>query len=171
MAPAGHLHIVLECGPALEYYARSIDKPPGGGRMPGKHNMSVGIDLVSISRIQAILDRWGDRFLDRIFTRSEVDYCKSRHSPARSLAARFAAKEAFFKAVSGFDSAEDAAAIRFKDVEVMFEPNGAPRLVSTGAAREALGGRLASVSLSHEKDMATAIVILSPEVISPEVSG
>jgi holo-[acyl-carrier protein] synthase len=151
--------------------------------MPVQDNMSVGIDLVSVSRIERILERWGDKFLDRIFTRAEVDYCKSRHSPARSLAARFAAKEAFFKAVSGLNSGrgagreegdsrpEAAAAIRFKDVEVVIEPGGAPRLVSTGAAKEALGGSRASVSLSHEEDMAVAIVITSPEINSPEVSG
>ena len=69
------------------------------------------------------------------------------------------------------------AAIRFKDVEIVIEPNGAPRLVSTGAAQEALSGSRASVSLSHEEDMAVAIVITSPEIKpspeinTPEVSG
>ena len=161
--------------------------------MPAQDSISVGIDLVSVSRMESILDRWGDRFLNRIFTRAEVDYCASRHSPARSLAARFAAKEAFFKAVSGLSSARSEGAsragsqgagldngrilprapagIRFTDVEVVIEPGGAPRLRSRGAAAEALGRSRASVSLSHEEDMAVAIVITSPEIISPEVSG
>jgi holo-[acyl-carrier protein] synthase len=163
--------------------------------MPAQESTSVGIDLVSVSRIEAILERWGDRFLKRIFTRAEVDYCRSRHSPARSLAARFAAKEAFFKAVSGLNAGRSghgsehlsggkgrspdkgrtqpggAAGIRFTDVEVVIEPGGAPRLVSTGAAKEALGRSRASVSLSHEEDMAVAIVITSPEITTPEVSG
>jgi holo-[acyl-carrier-protein] synthase len=139
--------------------------------MPAQDSISVGIDLVSVSRVESILDKWGDRFLDRIFTRAEVDYCRSRHCPARSLAARFAAKEAFFKAVSGGSPERNAAGIRFKDVEVVMEANGAPRLESSGAARDALGGARASVSLSHEKDLAVAIVITSPETISPEVSG
>jgi phosphopantetheine--protein transferase-like protein len=149
--------------------------------MPAQDSISVGIDLVSVSRVESIIDRWGDRFLDRIFTRAEVEYCMSRHCPARSLAARFAAKEAFFKAVSGLSAGradagggsgdKEPGAIRFKDVEIMIEPGEAPRLVSKGAAREALGKSRASVSLSHEEDMAVAIVITSPEIISPEVSG
>jgi len=147
--------------------------------MPAQDSISVGIDLVSVSRMESILDRWGDRFLRRIFTRAEADYCRSRHCPARSLAARFAAKEAFFKAVSGLNSArsegtgrnEGPAGIRFKDVEVVMEPNGAPRLKSSGAARDALGGARASLSLSHEQDLAVAIVITSPEIKSTEVSG
>ena len=117
--------------------------------------------------------------MNRIFTRAEGDYCKSRHSPARSLAARFAAKEAFFKAVSGLNASRgdggsegrSTVGIRFKDVEVVIEPEGAPRLKSSGAAKEALGRSRASVSLSHEEDMAIAIVITSPEITSPEVSG
>jgi holo-[acyl-carrier protein] synthase len=157
--------------------------------MPVQDKMSVGIDLVSVSRIEAILERWGDRFLKRIFTRVEVDYCRSRHSPARSLAARFAAKEAFFKAVSGLragrgddesgDRSRDegriqpkgSEVIRFTDVEIVIAPGGAPRLISRGAAKALLGRSRASVSLSHEEDMAIAIVITSPEIISPEVSG
>jgi phosphopantetheine--protein transferase-like protein len=142
-----------------------------GGRMPSKDSMSVGIDLVSVSRVESILDRWGDRFLNRIFTRAEVDYCISRHCPASSLAARFAAKEAFFKAVSGGSPGQSVAGIRFKDVEVVMEANGAPRLKPSGAARDALGESLVSVSLSHEKDMAVAIVVTSPVFKSPEVSG
>jgi len=139
--------------------------------MPAPDSISVGIDLVSVSRLESILERWGDRFLRRVFTGAEVDYCAFRHCPARSLAARFAAKEAFFKAVSGGGRGKSAAPIRFKDVEVIIEPNGAPRLKSRGAAREALGGCLASVSLSHEQDLAVAIVITFPTITSPEVSG
>jgi holo-[acyl-carrier-protein] synthase len=139
--------------------------------MPAQDSISVGIDLVSVSRVESIIDKWGDRFLDRVFTRAEVDYCRSRHCPARSLAARFAAKEAFFKAVSGGSPERSAAGIRFKDIEVVTEPNGAPRLKSSGTASDALGGAKASVSLSHEQDLAVAIVITSPIITSPEVSG
>ncbi len=143
--------------------------------MLARDSISVGIDLVSVSRVESILSRWGDRFLERVFTRAEVDYCRSRHCPARSLAARFAAKEAFFKAVSGLNFARSegkgTAGIRFRDVEVVIEPNGAPRLEPTGAALEALGGARASVCISDEQYLAVAIVITSPETISPEVSG
>jgi phosphopantetheine--protein transferase-like protein len=139
--------------------------------MCAQDSISVGIDLVSVSRIESILDRWGDRFLDRVFTTAEVDYCRARHSPARSLAARFAAKEAFFKAVSGRLPGSERPVIPFKDVEVLTEANGAPRLKPRRAASEALRGAQASVSLSHEQDLAVAIVITSPETRSPEVSG
>lgn len=138
--------------------------------MPAQNGIGVGIDLVSVPRVQSILERWGDRFLKRVFTRAEVDYCRSRHSPARSLAARFAAKEAFFKAVSGMGGGS-AEGMRFNDVEVVIGADGAPRLITSGGAKVALGGSRASLSLSHEQDMAVAIVITSPESKSPEVSG
>lgn len=122
--------------------------------------ISVGIDLVSVARIESILDRWGERFLKRVFTGAEADYCAARHDPARSLAARFAAKEAFIKAVSKGGSR----GIRYRDIEVVVGSDGTPTLRPRRAAETALGGLRASLSLSHEQDLAIAIVITSPEV-------
>jgi holo-[acyl-carrier protein] synthase len=123
-------------------------------------NVGVGIDLVSIPRMKGLLDRWGERFLSRVFTKTEIAYCLKRSMPAVSLAARFAAKEAFYKAVSG----RETGTIGFKDIEVVVDKDGKPRLEIYGAARRALAGWCASLSLSHEQDLAVAIVVTSPEV-------
>ncbi len=130
--------------------------------MGGTGSPGVGIDLVSIARIERMVGEWGRRFLERVFTSEEIEYCQSRYAPAGSLAARFAAKEAFIKAVS----AVGPVGIRYRDVEVVVNDHGAPRLRPHGAAKTALGGSHARVSLSHEGDLAVAIVITCPEVTS-----
>jgi holo-[acyl-carrier protein] synthase len=107
-----------------------------------------------------MLERWGDRFLRRVFTDGEIAYCMGRFRPAQSLAARFAAKEAFFKAVSKWINET----IGFKNVEVVIGRNGGPDLKVHGAAERALGELVASVSLSHDRDLAIAIVVASAEV-------
>jgi holo-[acyl-carrier protein] synthase len=122
--------------------------------------LSVGIDLVSVPRMEGLMARWGGRFLERVFTPGEIEYCKARHAPARSFAARFAAKEAFVKAVSH----TSRGGIRYKDVEVVVGAGGIPTLVSHGKARSALGRGYAEISLSHEDDLAIAIVIACAEV-------
>lgn len=128
--------------------------------MIGSSGLSVGIDLVSVSRIETLLERWGDKFLRRVFTDSEIEYCLERFRPAQSLAARFAAKEAFFKAISKWSTD----AIGFKEVEVVVGENGGPDLRAHGVAERALGKLIVSVSLSHDQDLAIAIVVTSPEV-------
>ena len=125
---------------------------------PGAESMSVGIDLVQLSRISESLATFGDRFLRRVFTEGEIAYATSapEHTPAR-LAARFAAKEATVKAL---DLVERG--VGWREIEVTRGPSGAPRLVLHGAARAAAveaGDPTLSLSLSHEGDYATAVVI------------
>ena len=114
----------------------------------------VGIDICDVSRIQNSLEKWGGDFKGRVFTENEL---KDAAGQATSLAARWAAKEAFAKAIKtgirGFNMV---------DVEVFRSENGAPSLVLHGAALktfEELGGGELHLSLSHEKTLATAIVI------------
>src|SRR5207245_2299169 len=83
----------------------------------------LGVDLVEIARIREILERHGERFLARVYTEAEVAYCRTHREPAPSLAARFAAKEAAFK-VLGTGWGEG---VRWRDVEVVRDPRGAPR--------------------------------------------
>jgi holo-[acyl-carrier protein] synthase len=128
--------------------------------MTGPGTYSVGVDLVSIGRIQRIIGRWGGRFLDRVFTAGEIAYCKGRNSPAESFAARFAAKEAFVKAVSR----GHPGGIRYKDIEVVVGADGAPAITAHADAKAALGGGFAAVSLSHAEDFAVAVVITCLEV-------
>ncbi len=117
--------------------------------------LSVGIDLVSIARMEAVVRRWGERFLARVFTEGEVAYSMSKPNPARSLAARFAAKEAFFKAVS----ARGASGVALKEIEVVVGAGGAPGIAVRGKAALALGTRKAALSISHDRDYAVAVVM------------
>jgi holo-[acyl-carrier protein] synthase len=114
--------------------------------------LRVGIDLVHVGRIAASVASFGDRFLARIYTPTELDY--ARGEPER-LAARFAAKEAAKKAL-------DLDGVAWRDIEVVRGANGALDLCLHGAARAAadvLGAHELALSMSHEGDYATAIVI------------
>jgi holo-[acyl-carrier protein] synthase len=117
---------------------------------------SVGIDLVRVSRVAESLAQFGERFLRRVFTDGEVAYAKEAPSlMAERLAARFAAKEAAFKAL-GLDVAS------WRQIEVTRAPSGRCALSLPGAARDAAaeaGVVELSVSLSHEGDYATAVVL------------
>jgi holo-[acyl-carrier protein] synthase len=123
--------------------------------------LRVGIDLVQVSRIAASLDAFGERFLRRIFTPGEIAYATAAPAhTAERLAARFAAKEAAIKA---FGLAERG--VGWRQIEVRREPGGACALVLHGEAAaiaRAEGIEEFAVSLSHEGDLATAIVISHP---------
>ena len=101
--------------------------------------LSIGSDLCNITRIQASLDRFGDRFLNRVFT--DIERAKAARRPytmAGTLAKRFAAKEAFSKAVgTGFK-----AGVFMRDIGVVNAPSGAPTLMLTGGA----AARLAKIT-------------------------
>ena len=115
--------------------------------------LRVGIDLVQISRIAGSLEAFGERFLRRIFTDAEIAY--ARAAPARRaerLAARFAAKEAAKKAL-------ELDGVSWRDLEVERADSGACTLVLHGAASTAASGRALALSMSHEGDHATAVVI------------
>jgi len=115
--------------------------------------------MVEVARIRAAVERFGDRFLSRVFTPEEVRYCISKANSAERLAARFAAKEAGMKAVgTGL-----RLGVTWHDVEVVRQPGGRPELRLTGkladfAAR--LGCKHLHLSLSHTADHAIAFVIL-----------
>ncbi len=125
--------------------------------------LRVGIDLVQVSRVAESLERFGDRFLRRVFTEREVAYASADPAQtAERLAARFAAKEATLKALDLADR------MTWRDVEVRRAPSGACAVeLSGGAARAAAqsGAFELALSLSHEGDYAAAVVVarLSPE--------
>ncbi len=120
----------------------------------------IGTDIVRIDRVAALLERFGDRFRQRVFTPGEIAYCQSRKNPAIHFAARFGAKEALLKALgTGLSRG-----ITWRDVEVCRQRGTAPRLQLHGQAAAifaARGCRQALVSLSHEKEFALAFVIIS----------
>ncbi len=127
--------------------------------------VGIGIDLVEISRIEAAIARFGERFLRRVFTPTEIAYCQRAAYPAERFAARFAAKEAALKALG----TGKRGGIRWHDVEIVASPSGQPRIEFHARARErlhALGGCRAYVSLSHGRDLAIAQVILEGDGVA-----
>jgi holo-[acyl-carrier protein] synthase len=121
--------------------------------------IGTGIDLVECERIQRSIDRFGDRFLHRVFTEGEIEYSKSMKFPARHFAARFAAKEAVSKAFgTGIGKA-----MGWRNIDIQKKPSGEPVLVLSGPAKElaTLRGVTASlISLSHTEHHAVACVVL-----------
>jgi len=121
--------------------------------------VGIGVDIVDIRRVRGVLERRGDRFVRRVFTAAEQEYCRAHRDPSPYFAARFAAKEALFKALgTGW-----AQGVTWLDAEVQRQESGAPRLVITGCARKLAdqrGTRRTHVSLSHSEEAAIAVVIL-----------
>jgi len=121
--------------------------------------LGIGTDLAPHSRIERLLARHGERALARLFTEAEREYCLALARPVPSLAARFAAKEAFFKALgTGYGRGG-----RWTDVEIVRTPLGAPRVRLHGrAARLARRRRIRRIhlTLSHTDDLAIAHVVL-----------
>src|SRR5881296_3910266 len=121
--------------------------------------LGIGVDLVENARIQHSLDRFGERFLQRVFTAGEIEYSRSMKYPARHFAARFAAKEAVSKAFgTGIGKA-----MGWKDIDVRKKPSGEPFLVFSGPAKELTerrGVQAALITLSHTEHHAMATIVL-----------
>jgi holo-[acyl-carrier protein] synthase len=121
--------------------------------------VGTGIDIAEVPRIAESIERFGERFLRRVFTDSEVRYCDSKANRVERYAARFAAKEAAMKALgTGWNHG-----VRWRDIEVVRRPGGRPTIQFHGKAAEFashLGARNVAVSLSHTPEHAIASVIL-----------
>ena len=118
-----------------------------------------GIDLVEIGRVQRSIDRYGQRFLDRVYTAAEQAYCLRKRKSAESFAARFAAKEAGAKALgTGISHG-----VNWLEIEVTREPGGRTTLQFHGRAAEfaaRLGACRAALSVTHTAELAMASVVL-----------
>lgn len=122
--------------------------------------LGLGIDLVEVARVESLVARYPARAAARLFTEGEWTYASTKARPALHLAARFAAKEAAFKALAGTD---DARAIGWREIEVVRAADGAPALRLHGRAEaraRVLGVRTIHLSLTHTADTAAAVVIL-----------
>ena len=121
--------------------------------------LGVGTDLIEIARIQQSIARFGDRFLRRVFTPREIDYCRRKKNAAESFAARFSAKEAGAKALgTGISQG-----VSWLELEVVRQSSGKPTLELTGRAAQRalqLGVATVSLSLTHSKDIALAVVVM-----------
>lgn len=111
----------------------------------------IGIDIIEIHRIEQAIARWGQRFLDHVFTPEEIAYARQHSRPAQHFAARFAAKEAVFKAVG------DAPHLCWKDIVISHDRWGKPQC-SIGCAGFT---KTIHLTLSHGKDYAVANAVIT----------
>jgi holo-[acyl-carrier protein] synthase len=120
--------------------------------------IGIGVDLVDVRRFESLIYRWKERFLRRVFTDSEIRYCNNRKHPAQRFATRFAAKEAFIKAL--FPKGQEG--ISFKDIEIGQRENR-PVINLYGRVRELAQEkniRNTHLMLSHDGDYGIANVVL-----------
>ena len=121
--------------------------------------VGIGVDLVEVARVEHSLERFGQRFLQRVFTEGEIEYSMSMKFPARHLAARFAAKEAVSKAFgTGIGKA-----LGWHDIDIRKKESGEPFLVFEGGAKEMAllrGVTQPLITLSHTDHHAIAMIVL-----------
>ena len=119
--------------------------------------ITCGTDIIEINRIKKSIEDLGEKFLNRIYTQKEIEYCENKKGQKyQHYAARFAAKEAIFKAVS--KELKDKYEIGWKDMEILNDKQGRPQVKIKGVQRENI-----DISISHCKDYAVAMVIMLVE--------
>jgi holo-[acyl-carrier protein] synthase len=117
--------------------------------------LGLGNDIIEVPRIRESIERHGQRFLDRIFTETEQEYCARYKESARHYAGRFAAKEAIVKALGVGISAS----ISWLDIEILNDPQGKPVVHISPTAMQILNDPVLLVSISHCKEYASAVAI------------
>jgi holo-[acyl-carrier protein] synthase len=117
--------------------------------------LSIGSDIIEIKRIRSCLEMHGERFLNRVFTPKEQEYCLKHKDPAPRLAARFAAKEAASKAL-GTGIGEQ---LSWKEIEIINQPSGKPELFLSPQAQKKFNAPSLIVTLSHCVLYAQAVVL------------
>jgi holo-[acyl-carrier protein] synthase len=116
----------------------------------------IGIDILEIQRIRRTIERYGDPFLEKVFTPGEIAYCKGKHNMYQHFAARLASKEAFSKALAtGWRGA-----FRWKDVEIINDTSGQPHIRLHGPLRPGLAVSTILVTLSHSDSHVVAAVVI-----------
>ncbi len=117
----------------------------------------IGTDIVEIDRIANSINKFGDKFLNKIFTELEREYCLSKKNSAQHFAARFAAKEAVFKALAS----QYSEIYSWQDIEVYNEPSGLPKVKLYGELANVVSiDKSLQISMSHSKNYATCFAIL-----------
>jgi len=116
----------------------------------------IGVDVVDVQRLKGTLEKQGTAFTDKVFTEQEVAYCRGKKNPHEHFAARFAAKEAVGKAMQTGWRGQ----FRWKDVEVVNEPSGAPKVVLYREVAETLRDCTVHLSLSHTENTVVAFAVI-----------
>lgn len=118
--------------------------------------LGLGSDIVELARLKKAIDRHGLAFIQRVFTKEEIDYCLSFANSLEHFAGRFAAKEAFVKAVgTGFSSQ-----ITFKDISIINTSSGKPEVILTSKVKEILGSINVYLTISHTQNYAIAVSLI-----------
>lgn len=118
--------------------------------------LATGIDIVEVQRIHLAVERWGDRFLRRIFTPDEIRWCRRKRRPELSFAARYVAKEAVLKALGlGLRGG-----LRWTSVEIVNDELGAPMVRPSRHVVGLIGNKKLLISLSHTREHAVAVALL-----------
>jgi holo-[acyl-carrier protein] synthase len=116
----------------------------------------IGVDVVDVQRLRKVIEEQAAFFLNKVFTTPEIEYCRARKNPHEHYAARFAAKEAVAKAMrTGWSGA-----FRWKDVEVVNEPSGAPSVILYKEVADALADSVLHLSMSHTENTVVAFVVI-----------
>ncbi len=124
--------------------------------------IGLGFDATDIPRIASTMERYGQRFIRRIFTEGEIAYCMRRRNPAIHFAGRFSSKEAAMKALGTGHSR----GVLWRDIEVVRRPGGPPQLRLHGGAERrfaAIGGRSSLLTITHSDALAMAQVLILGE--------
>lgn len=121
--------------------------------------LGLGIDIVQNNRIERIIEKWGDKFLEKFFNHKELELINKTPNKNQRYAGNYAVKEAFAKAVgTGFRKG-----LRIRDILVMRDGMGKPYIVLNGSAKgyiERIGATRINTSISHEKDYSVAVVVV-----------
>jgi holo-[acyl-carrier-protein] synthase len=117
---------------------------------------SIGVDIVEIDRMTRVINRWGDKFLKKILTPVEYEYCINKSGQSASVAARFAVKEALYKALPPAIQPGTG----WLDVEVMNDKTGRPSVTCLGSLQHITDNYHVHVSISHSRRSAVAMIVL-----------
>lgn len=122
--------------------------------------IGIGIDIIEIDRIKESVDTYEDHFLNKVYTGNELKYCLSKKNKYQHLAARFAAKEAIYKAISSNWDSE----LSWHDMEIINAPNGMPEVKFKGSLEKFLSNEKSlKISMSHSRDYVACVAIVYKE--------
>jgi holo-[acyl-carrier protein] synthase len=127
--------------------------------------LGIGIDIIEINRIKESISKFGEQFLNKIYTDKEIEYCSNKANSAQHFAARFAAKEAISKALSTGWNNE----FHWKEIEISNLPSGAPVVDLTGRMSQFLTqNKMLKITMSHSDNYVTCFAIYFINVINKQ---